>query len=248
MDYIYMARQRLGKRQVRGCISSLVVIALIVGGLGFVISRAHNGVAISVGAHPSVVVHDCNQPIIVRVGQANQVVLSGIFPQYGQDTTTNTIELGDCGSVGGFSGVTLIVPPHTNLQLDTNDSITVFDVSGQMKLSANGSRITLVNVALEGQSKIDDNGGVITLMGSLAQDSTSTISGNSGAIDMTLPASAAFHLKASGNVGSIVSNFTEVQEATDSTNGLQVDVGHANSGITLNLDLNDTALILQKGI
>lgn len=242
-----MVNQRPGRRRVGGCISGLVVIALIVGGLSFVLLRAHNGVAISVGAHPNVVVHNCNEPIIVQAGPANQVVLLGIFPQYGQDTSTNTIELGDCGSVGGLNGVTLTVPPQTDLQLDANDSITVFGVSGQMNLSANGARITLVNVVLEGQSKIEDNGGVITLIGGLAQGSNSTISGNSGGIDMTLPASAVFHLNASGIFGPVVSDFTGVQARADSISELHVDIGPANSGITLSLHVNDTALILQKG-
>jgi hypothetical protein len=243
----YMANQRLPRRRVRGCISSLVVVALIGGGLIFILGRAHNGVSISVGVQPTVIIHDCNQAILVRVGKANQVVLSGVFPQYAQDTATDTIEMGGCDSEGGLGGVTLTVPPHTNLQLDANDSITIFDVSGQMNLSANGSRITMINVGLEGQSKIDDNGGVITFIGNLAQGSNSTVSGNSGAIDMTLPASAAFHLATSGILGQVISNVPEVQASTAVGDQLDLEIGHANSGVTLNLDLNDTALILRKG-
>lgn len=242
-----MANQRLPRRHVRGCISSLVAVALIGGGLIFLLGRAHNGVSISVGVQPTVIIHDCNQAILVRAGQANQVVLSGVFPQYAQDTTTDTIEMGDCGSEGGLGSVTLTVPTHANLQLDISDSITIFDVSGQMNLSANGSRITLINVGLEGQSKIDDNGGVITFIGNLAQGSNSTISGNSGAIDMTLPASAAFHLTTSGILGQVISNVPEVQASTGVGGQLDLEIGHANSGVTLKLDLNDTALILRKG-
>lgn len=243
----FMANQRLPRRRVRGCISSLVVVALIGGGLIFLLGRAHNGVSISVGVHPTVIMHECNQAILVRAGQANQVVLFGVFPQYAQDTATDTIEMGDCGSEGGLGGVTLTVPPHANLQLDVNDAITVFDVSGQMNLSANGSRITLINVGLAGQSKIDDNGGVITFIGNLAQGSNSTISGNSGAIDMTLPASAAFHLTTSGILGQVISNVPQVQASTGVGGQLDLEIGHANSGVTLKLDLNDTALILRKG-
>ena len=242
----YMANQRRPRRQVRGCISSLVAVALIGSGLIFILGRAHNGVSISVGVQPTVIIHDCSQAILVRTGQASQVVLSGIFPQYAQDTLTDTIEMGDCDSEGGLRGVTLTVPPHANLQLDVNDSITIFDVSGQMNLSANGSRITLINVGLEGQSKINDNGGVITFVGNLAQGSNSTINGNGGAIDMTLPASAAFHLTTSGILGQVV-NVPEVQEPTGVSGQLDLEIGHANSSVTLNLDLNDTALILRKG-
>lgn len=243
----FMANQRLSGRRVRGCITGLLVVALIGAGLVFLLGRVHNGVSISVGVQPTVIIHDCNQAILVRAGQANQVVLYGVFPQYAQDTATDTIEMGDCGSVGGLGGVTLMVPPHANLQLDVNDSITVFDVSGQMNLSANGSRITLINVGLEGQSKIDDNGGVITFIGNLAQGSNSTISGNSGAIDMTLPASAAFHLTTSGILGQVISNVPQVQVPTGVGGQLDLDIGHANSGVALMLDLNDTALILREG-
>lgn len=242
-----MANQRPRRRRVRGCISSLVVVALIGGGLIFILGRAHNGVSIPVGVQPTVIMHDCNQAIVVRAGQANQVVLSGIFPQYAQDTATDTIEMGDCDSEGGLGGVTLTVPPHANLQLNVNASITIFDVSGQMNLSTNGARITLINVGLEGQSKIDDNSGVITFIGNLAQGSNSTISGNSGAIDMTLPASAAFHLTTSGILGQVISNVPEVQAPTGVGGQLDLEIGHANSGVTLRLGLNDTALILREG-
>jgi hypothetical protein len=242
-----MANQRLPRRRVRGCISSLVVVALIGGGLIFILGRAHNGASISVGSQPTVIMHNCNQAILVRAGQANQVVLSGVFPQYAQDTATDTIEMGGCDSEGGLGGVTLTVPPHANLQFDVYDSITIFDVSGQMNLSTNGSRITLINVGLAGQSKIDDNGGVITFIGNLTQGSDSTVSGNSGAIDMTLPASAAFHLTTSGILGQVSSNVAEVRASTGAGDQLDLDIGHANSGVALKLDLNDTALILRKG-
>ena len=243
----FMANQRLPRHRVRGCITGLVVVALIGGGLIFLLGRAHNGVSIPVGVQPTVIIHDCNQAILVRAGQANQVVLYGVFPQYAQDTATDTLEMSDCSSASGLGGVTLTVPPHANLQFDVNDAITVFDVSGQMNLSANGSRITLINVGLEGQSKIDDNGGVITFMGNLAQGSNSTISGNSGAIDMTLPASAAFHLTTSGILGQVISNVPQVQASPGAGGQLDLDIGHANSGVALMLDLNDTALILRKG-
>ncbi len=236
---------RSNRRSIPGCISSLVLLLLIVGGLGFVLVRAHNGTSVAVGNHPTVIIHDCDAPIIVHAGQARQVVFSGIFPQYQQDTSTDTIELADCNSIGGFNGVMLTVPPQTNLQLDsTNYSITVFGVSGQMSLSANGARITLVNVTLEGQSKVDGNGGMITLIGNLAQGSNSLISDNSGTIDMTLPTTTAFHLDASGNFGPVVSDYTVVQ--APSAGELHVDVGRANSGVTLGLNINDTALILHK--
>lgn len=243
-----MPERRKNKRPITGCISGLLVLLLVVGGLGFVLVRMHNGTAIAVGNDPTVIVHNCDEPIVVRTGQAHQIVLPGVFPQYRQSTSMDAIEVVNCDSIANFNQVTLTVPPQTNLQLDsTNNAITLFGVSGQMNLSANGARITLVNVTLEGQSKIDDNGGVVTLMGDLAQGSKSSISENSGMIDMTLPASLAFHLDATGIVGPIVSDYAAVQEPADLTSDIHVDVGHANSGVTLSLGMNDTALILHKG-
>ncbi len=239
--------QRSRRRPVAGCIGGLVVVILLLSGLGFIIVRLHGGVALSVGPHPSVIIHNCDVPIVVHAGEPGQVVLPGIFPQYGQDTSTSTIELGDCGSISGINGVMLTVPAETNLQFDTNDSITVLGVSGTMNLSTNGSRITLINVSLAGQSKIDDNGGTITMSGALTQGSNSSLSDNGGQIDLTLPSNAAFHLNANGIQGPIVSDFAGVQASIDTINTFQVDVGQANSGIVLALDMNDTALVLRKG-
>ena len=45
----------------------------------------------------------------------------------------------------------------------------------------------------------------------------------------------------------MISNVPEVQASTGVGGQLDVEIGHANSGVTLKLDLNDTALILRKG-
>jgi hypothetical protein len=235
MSYNYR-RPRVG-----GCISGIVVLLLIIGSLIFVLNRAHSGVTLSVGPNPTIIGSECGGTIIIQTGPANQVVLSGVFPQYDQSTSLNTIELTSCDN-----GMTITVPPHADVEISGADSVTAFGVSGTLKLDVNGGRITLINCTLEGQSKIDDNGGVITFSGSLAQRSTSSISGNGGSIDMTLPTAAAFHLDVSGIFGPVVSDYTGVQAPADSGDELHVDVGHPASGITLTLDVNDTSLVLSK--
>lgn len=230
-------RQRIG-----GCITGIVILLLLAGGLGFFLLRAHNGVTVSVAAHPTIIGDSCNGAVLIQAGPTNQVTFAGIFPQYSQDSAANTIEITECAD-----GLTLTVPPETNIQLDTNDDITVLGVSGTMKLSANGSRITLAQVTLEGPSKIDDNGGSIIFNGSFAQGSAPTFSGNGGSIDMTLPASASFHLDFTGILGPIVSNVPGVQNPADETSDVHVDVGSNPAATRLTLDVNDTSVLLDKG-
>jgi hypothetical protein len=240
MYNLYTARLR--RRITRGCIGGLVVIVLIVGGLGFLLFRVHNGVTVSVGAHPTIIGKDCSGSIVVRAGQPNQVVLDGVFPLYNEDAAGSIIELTSCDN-----GITMTVPPQTNLQIGIADAISVFGVRGTMNLDVNGGRITLIDCTLEGQSKLDDNGGAIIFSGDLAQGSSSDISANSGSIDTTLPSTTAFHLEISGILGPLTSNYTEISTpGTLSGSDLQADIGHPNAGITLKLDVNDTAMVLHK--
>ena len=238
MMYQYAGR----RRRLRGCISGLVVLLLIVGGLGFILTRAHNGVTLSVGAHPTISADDCHGPVLIQAGAAQQVTLGGVFPQYRQDTGTDTVEITQC------EDLTITVPPTANIQVSAADTITVFGVRGTLDLDTNGSRITLEQVTLEGQSKISDNGGAIVFNGAIAQGSTPTIGNNSGSIDITLPESAAFHLTLTGNLGPIASDFPGVQNPANEAGEIQVDIGGNAASTRLTLDLNDTAVILHKEV
>lgn len=232
-----------GPRQRRGCgcIGSLLTLVVVIGALVFLIVRAHNGVTLSVGAHPTIIAKSCTGTIFVQAGPANQVTLSGIFPQYTQDSAANSIELDECDST------TITVPPVADLQIDTADAVTIFGVSGTLDVSTNGNRITLEQVTLEGNSKIDDNGGQIVFQGSLAPGSTPTVSNNSGSIDMTLPADTSCQLKITGIFGPLTSNFPGIQEPTDTTSDFQTNIGSNPSAVKLTLELNDTAVVLRKG-
>ncbi|HEY0756514.1 MAG TPA: hypothetical protein VGD98_21355 [Ktedonobacteraceae bacterium] len=231
-------RSRLG-----GCLVGSVVILLSAGILGFVVVRIHNGVTIPVGAHPTIISTSCNGPVLIQAGAVNQVTITNsFFPQYTQDQATNTLEFTECDS-----GLTLTVPPEANLQMDVNDAITVLGVSGTMKLSANGSRITLEQVTLEGSSHIEDNGSAIVFAGQLSPGNSTTLSDNGGSIDVTLPANASLHLTVSGILGPITSNVPGVQNPGSLTGGgLQVNVGSTPAAATLTLDLNDTSVVFNK--
>lgn len=225
-------------RRHAGRVGCLLILLLLVGGLGFVVLRAHTGVTLTVGMHPTVIGDECNGPVLIQAGPVNQVTLADIFPRYIQERSSDTIEITSCDE-----GITMTVPPRVDLTMSTTGAITVIGVSGTLRLETNGSRITLEHVQLTGASRISDNGGPVVFSGSLARGSTSTISDNGGSIDMALPAASSFHLTLSGILGPLVSNFPGVR-ASAGTASVQVTVG-SPSAIDLALALNDTAVILQ---
>lgn len=241
---IYQFRERPFRRRsaLGGCLAGLVIVAIIASVLGFVVFRARVGTTLSVGAHPTIIGDSCSDTVFVQAGAENQVTItdSGTY-DYMQDSASNTIEFTHCNN-----GLTLTVPPETNLQIDTSDEITVLGVSGTMQISTNGSRVTLEQVTLEGASKIDDNGGAIVISGNIAQGSSPTLSDNGGSIDVTLPASDSLHLAFTGILGPIASNVPGVQTTSANATELKVDVG-SNPGTTkLTLDLNDTSVVFSQ--
>lgn len=243
MMYQFRDRPIRRGRPLLGCLTGLVILAVIAGVLGFVTLRAHNGNTLSVGAHPTIIGDSCSGgTVLIQAGTENQVNIAGLSsPEYTQDSASNTIEFTHCDN-----GLTLTVPPETNLQIDASEEITVLGVSGVMKLSTNGSRVALIGGTLEGASKIDDNGGAIVFSGNIAPGSSPDISDNGGSIDLTLPASASFHLALSGILGPISSNVPGVRTSPDHTGDLKVDVGNNPGATRLTLDLNDTSVVLKR--
>lgn len=247
MMYQYRERPMRRRPVLGGCLAAVVVMAIIGGVLGFVLFHAHNatilGTTLSVGAHPTILGDGCNGGMVfVQAGAENQVTITGSGTyEYTQDNASNTVEFTSCDN-----GLTLTVPPEANLQIDASEEITVLGVSGTMNLSTNGSRVVLEQVTLEGASKIDDNGGAVVFSGQIAQGSSPTLSDNGGSIDVTLPASASFHLAFTGILGPIASNVPGVQTTSENMTELKVDVG-SNPGTTkLTLDLNDTSVVFNQ--
>lgn len=238
--YQYNMMQPRIRRRLGGCISGLVLLLLLAGGFGFVILRVHNGVTLSVGVHPTIVGDNCGGKVMIQAGPANQVTLSGIFPQFTQDSSTNTVEITQCDD-----GMTITVPSQADITLSATEEISVFGVSGTLKLDTDGSRIVMEGVTLEGNSKVSDNGGAIVMNGNMAAGSSPTIDDNGGSIDVTLPASASFHLNLTGIPGPIASNFPGIQAPGGNADALQINVGGNPSAVNLTLTLNDTAVVLQ---
>jgi hypothetical protein len=174
----------------------------------------------------------------VRAGTANnQVVLQqgwAPFVFYSLDQGSNTITTDSCD-------LTIIVPPTTDVKIDA-DTIDIFGVTGQFALTTNGGSITLAQDTLTGQSTLDNNGGPITFQGALAANEQATFDANGGLIDLTLPGSASFRLNVTGILGTITSEFPEIQAS-------QVDT-HVNVGSSptaqLTLSVNGTPVVIHK--
>ncbi|HEX7734453.1 MAG TPA: hypothetical protein VF458_06315 [Ktedonobacteraceae bacterium] len=242
---MYQFRERPLRRRsaLGGCLVVFVVFAVIAGILGFILFRGRGVTTLSVGAHPTIIGDSCSDgTVFIQAGAEKQVAIEGDgTSDYTQDNASNTIEFTHCNN-----GLTLTVPPETNLQIDTSEEITVLGISGTIKLSTNGSRVTLEQVTLEGASRIDDNGGAIVFSGNIAQGSSPTLSNNGGSIDVTLPASASFHLAFTGILGPIASNVPGVQTSSENATELKTDVGSNPGATKLTLDLNDTSVVFNQ--
>lgn len=249
------ARPYSGKRRSRGCLLGVLLIVVVVGsGLGFWFWRTHLGVTLSVRAHPTIrIATACVGAAVIQAGPTNQVTFTGDIPSYTQNSSTDTIELGDpCGNL------TITVPPVTNLDLFATEGITVHGVSGTLNLgTSSGSRIDLEQVTLEGQSKIDadagtgdasnSSGGPIVFSGSLAPGSATTVTDQSDTINITLSTDTSCQLDISGWPTTITSNIPGVQKPANQITDILANIGSNPSAAKLTLEAFDTAVILNKG-
>jgi len=129
------------------------------------------------------------------------------------------------------SRIDVTVPAATNLKSDTNSkNIEVDGVTGQMVLTSNSGSITVTNSTLSASSLLANNSGVInatqdtlsgpvtfnnnegpiTFNGSIDSSGVYQFQSNSGAINVTFPRNASFHLDAtvnSANNASITTDF-----------------------------------------
>ncbi len=244
-----------GRRRYGGCLLGVLLTLMVVGGgLGFLFWQTHHSATLSVGTHPTIrSATGCTGTVVVQAGPANQVTFTGNIPSYTQKSSTNTIELGD-----DCQNITITVPPVANLDIGASEDITVHGVSGTMNLStANGSRIDLEQVTLEGQSRIDayDTGGTnidgyggpIVLNGSLAPGSATTVTDQSDTINITLSPDTSCQLDIFGSPSKITSNIPGVQMPADQTSHALANIGNNPSVAKLMLEAYDTAIILRKG-
>lgn len=156
----------------------------------------------------------------------------------------NTISVSvDQGSDTSFD---VTVPANENLQLTTTDgSIQVNGVNGQMTLQSNNSgSITAIDDILANPSTLSSNSGSITFRGSIGSGNYQFQS-TSGSVDVTLPSTSNFQVKASTNSGSMDNNFPGVP--VQSHNGGYVASGNVGKSpsqaqVTLTSDSGDIHL------
>ena len=128
-----------------------------------------------------------------------------------------------------------------HLQDDTLSDVTINVESSE--------DIEITNATVKGSTKIIGNSSTIGFTGTLTAGSSLSITNNSGQESITLPASLAFHLDASG-ISSVNSNYEQVQgldpTALASSDGVHVDIGSQPQATIAIQGMEDT-LTLNKG-
>lgn len=98
---------------------------------------------------------------------------------------------------------------------DSNGSVSVNNVCGSLSLTLNNGDVELQHMALTGSSRISTEHGSILFVGSLNPRGTYRFSTQSGAIELTLPATSSFNLEASTAHGAIENEFGSLQVGDD---------------------------------
>jgi hypothetical protein len=228
------------RRRRRNPLPGIIFLLILLGGIGFFVYKLQTGNVITVDSGATLFIDQCTGYVHVHASTStNQVVLHGlggifVFSSHAQDS--NTIIINGCD-------LDMTVPASINLKINA-DEIDVFGVSGQMTLSTNGGSIVLAQDTLKGASVLDNNGGPIIFQGSIDSAANPKFSSNGGSIDISLPGDAAFHLKTTGILDTLTTNFPGV--AVKDTGLPQADVGSSPQA-TLTLEVNGSAVILHKG-
>lgn len=176
-------RQRVPFRRYIGCLSTLLILALIIALIGFIwnLSITWGATVIQVGAHPTLIVKSEGynpsviNPTVIHIhsgGSNGQIVLKTTRPlnipfgfseiyQVSSDHRTVIYDV-DPTATGTFD---ITVPAQTDLKVDTNSAILqVEDVTGQMVLTTNSGALTLKNAHVSGPSLLRSNTGAISAL------------------------------------------------------------------------------------
>lgn len=193
--------------------------------------------AFEVSAQPTLIINNKAGSIRLRAGQEGQVNVTTtkrgyVFSQqwngdsqvrFNQDSETNTISARvDNWKVFGKNAIDfdIVVPPQATLELVTNaGSVSVQNVSGQMKLQSDAGTISATQVTLYGKSRLKTNAGTITFAGSLDPAGDYQLTTDLGTIDATLPADASFNLDAKTDLGTVSTNFPLKQQQKNKASG-----------------------------
>lgn len=226
-------------RRRRNLLPVIIILLIVFGGIGFFVYKLQTGNVITVDSGATLFIDQCSGYVHVHASTStNQVVLQGaggIFVPSSHAQDSDTIIINGCN-------LDMTVPANINLNIYA-DEIDVFGVSGQMKLTTNGGSITLVQDTLKGTSLLDNNGGPILFLGSIAGAANSTFSSNGGSIDISLPGDASFHLKTTGILDSLTTNYPGI--AIVDTGQSETTIGNSPQA-TITLDVNGSSVVLHK--
>lgn len=227
-----------------------------------------NTVTIPTTTHPTVIIASGSSFVRIHAGKDTTHIVAGIINAT-FDSSAPTFTTSNNGSTITFddtlSGdLDLTVPTTTNLQID-DDGIEVIGVVGQMSLTSPSAAITLIQSTLTGQSKLDNNGGPIfaledllggqvtmsnnggpiTFSGSVSTNGKYTFSTNGSSIDLTLPATANFHLDVTGIIDAFTSDFPGIGSPDPNSGEIHQDIGHSPTS-TIAIDINGAPITLHK--
>ncbi len=225
-------------------------------------------VTIPVSTHPTIIINSGSSAVRIHAGKDTTHIIAGISdpsfdsssPAFTSSNNGSTITFDDTLS----GNLDLTVPTTTNLQVE-DDSIAVIGVIGQMSLSSPSGTITLLQSTLSGQSKLDNNGGSIfaledslngqvtmdnnggpiTFSGVVAPNGKYTFSSNGSMIDLTLPATANFHLDVTGIIDAFTTDFPGISSPDPNSGEIHQDIGHAPTAI-VSIDINGAPIVLHK--
>ncbi len=229
-------RYRRGGRSIWfWIILAFIILSLMGGGLGSAFNRSFGPDFGRMGQpHSSSVIEG---PQIFTVGGAPTVVINGDsgFIHVQTSANGNSVSVQDTKNAGFFGN-----------SGDPND-IQVTSIKNGNTITTNvqdsgqGSVDFTVTVPQDANLRLNTTSGAITIDGVIS--GTSTISTQSGDINLTVPAGSAFHLNAFTNSGSVdASDFPSVKVQTNNQGGVQAtgDVGTVSQGqgatVTLTTD------------
>lgn len=221
----------------------------------------------AVSATPTVVINNDIGSIHVQSGDAGSDVtiqatkhaglgsnVNNVQVSYSQNSSANviTVNVDRTSNASFFNSPSVdfqvTVPNNASLELKTNTGgLDVNGVSGRMSVRSNTGSVEVRNGVLNSGSMLNSNTGSITFNGSINKTGSYQFMTNTGSVNVTLPASSAFHLDASTDTGSITSDFPGVYVQHPNFTGAVVhsDVGSSPQA-TITMTTNTGSINLHQ--
>ncbi len=223
----------------------------------------------TVGAHPTIVITNDVGTIHVRAGGTGSDVtiqvtkhtalltdVNATDVRYTQNSTNNSISVNvvRLTTVNFFTSpsvdIDATVPSAADLHLQTNTGgIDVSGISGQLSLRSDTGTIAATQGVLAAGSQLSTSTGTVTFDGAIGPQGSYQFLTNTGSVNVTLPATPAFHVDASTDTGSVWTDFAGlvVQHPSMTSSEMHGDMGSTPQA-TLTLRTNTGSVSLHRGI